>query len=92
MIRITLRRLHDISQPGKGERTDLVLIPDGDNERYKKIQASGYPKLAKQFGWDGSLTANSEALGDKHKAQMIAAAAFLDNRVGQSINDPGYFT
>jgi hypothetical protein len=73
--------------------TYLVVAEDG---RDILIQNDfDYPGIASTFGWspcECGATDGTVDCGHKTASQMIAEAqAFLDENIGQSVADPGYF-
>jgi hypothetical protein len=73
--------------------TYLVVAEDG---RDILIQTDfDYPGIASTFGWSPCECGATDGTVDcRHKtaSQMIAEAqAFLDDNIGQSVEDPGYF-
>ena len=55
-----------------------------------------YPGVASAFGWQACACGDTDGTVDcphKTAADMIASAAeYLDENIGKTIDDPGYFT
>lgn len=73
--------------------TYLVVAEDGQDIL---IQTDfDYPGIASTFGWspcECGATDGTVDCGHKSASQMIAKAqAFLDDNIGESVEDPGYF-
>jgi hypothetical protein len=73
--------------------TYLVVAEDG---RDILIQTDfDFPGIASTFGWspcECGATDGTVDCGHKTTSQMIAEAqAHLDDNIGQSVEDPGYF-
>ena len=73
--------------------TYLIVAEDG---RDILIQTDfDYPGIASTFGWspcDCGATDGTVDCGHKAASQMIAEAQmFLDDNIGESVEDPGYF-
>ncbi len=73
--------------------TYLVVAEDGQDIL---IQTDfDFPGIASTFGWspcECGATDGTVDCGHKTASQMIAEAQrFLDENIGQSVEDPGYF-
>jgi hypothetical protein len=67
-----------------GNGRDILIQTDFD-----------YPSIASTFGWSPCVCGHTDGTVDcahKTASQMIAEAqAFLDDHIGDSVEDPGYF-
>jgi hypothetical protein len=82
-----------------------VTLEQGDFGTYRVVAEDGQdiliqtdfdlPGIASTFGWspcDCGTTDGTVDCGHKTASQMIAEAqAFLDDNIGESVEDPGYF-
>jgi hypothetical protein len=77
-----------------GDFGTYLLVADDGQERL--IQSDwDCPGIATTFGWtpcDCGATDGTVACAHKQAGQMIAEAqAYLDDHIGDEVDDPGYF-
>jgi len=83
----------------------LITLESGDHGTYLLVADDGqelliqsdwdYPGIASTFGWQPchcGLTDGTVSCAHRTASEMISEAAeFLDEHLGESVEDPGYF-